>query len=346
MGDKKRINLALQGGGAHGAFTWGVLDVLLQDPDIEIAGISGTSAGAMNGAALKSGLLEGGPEAARANLESLWGQLGAVTEPGLEAWMAGIGPGPGFVSRALENSWPFMAADMAQRMMTPYVYGPFYAHPLRQVADQFHYEKVCDDNGPQLFICATNVRTGKARVFTGSEINTDVLLASACLPTMFQAVEIDDAKTGRREAFWDGGYTGNPALWPLYRPDLPSDVVIVNINPLERNTLPVTPQQIANRVNEISFNASMMSELRAVGFVRRLIEQGVLERGQFREVNVHMIADDKLMNELTVATKSTPVPYVMARMKAAGQAAAQGFLDAHKDDLNKRGTVDLAETYG
>ncbi|PSL17172.1 patatin-like phospholipase family protein [Shimia abyssi] len=350
MAEVKRINLALQGGGAHGAFTWGVLDVLLQDPDLEIAGISGTSAGAMNGAALKAGMLEGGREGAREMLTWLWEQLGAVTAPGFEAWMTGVAPGLGLgagsVSRAIEHSLPFMAADMVQRMTTPYLYGPFYAHPLRKVAEQFHYDKVCDDRGPKLFICATNVRTGKARVFSGMEIDTDVLLASACLPTLFQAVEIDDARTGRRDAFWDGGYTGNPALWPLFERELPEDVVIVNINPLEREELPVTPQQIANRVNEISFNASLMSELRAIGFVRRLIDQGVMERGAMREVNVHMIADDDFMNELSVATKTTPVPLVLAQLKAAGQAAADRFLGAHRGDLNVRGTVSLSSTYG
>ena len=346
MVEKKRINLALQGGGAHGAFTWGVLDVLLQDPGIEIAAISGTSAGAMNGAALKAGLLEGGPEAARANLDWLWGQLGAVTAPGGEAWLRAFGPGPGVVSRALESSWPFVMADMTQRLMTPYVYGPFYAHPLRRVAEQFHYDKVCDDHGPQLFVCATNVRNGKARVFSGAEISADVLLASACLPTLFQAVEIDDPKTGRREAFWDGGYTGNPALWPFFRPGLPEDVVIVNINPLERETLPVTPQQIANRVNEISFNAALNSELRAIGFVQRLIAEGRLSREEKRDVKVHMIADDGLMNDLSVATKTTPVPYVLAELKAAGQAAALAFLETHRADLDVRGSVDLAEMYG
>ncbi len=342
----KRINLALQGGGAHGAFTWGVLDVLLQDPGIEIAGISGTSAGAMNAAALKAGLLEGGRQGARANLDWLWGQLGAVTAPGLAEWMAGIGPGAGAVSRMLEHSWPFQVADMAQRMTTPYVYGPFYAHPLRQVAEQFRYDRVCGDAGPGLFICATNVRSGKARVFSGQEISADVLLASACLPTMFQAVEIDDPQTGAREAFWDGGYTGNPALWPLFDRELPEDVVIVNINPLRREALPVTPQQIANRVNEISFNAALMSELRAIAFVRRLIAQGTLSRNDMREVNVHMIADDALMAGLSVATKATPIAYVMAELKAAGQAAARKFLTAHRDDLGVRGSVDLEATFG
>ncbi|TCL09369.1 NTE family protein [Shimia isoporae] len=339
----KRINLALQGGGAHGAFTWGVLDVLLQDEDIEIAGVTGTSAGALNAAALKAGLLEGGRDGARSNLDWLWQQMGAQDVPGLSAWLAAVPPD--MVSQTLEYSWPFMAADYWLRMTSPYAMGPFYAHPLRDLVDQFSFDQVCADDGPKLFICATNVRSGKARVFSGAEISTDVLLASACLPTLFQAVEIDDPKTGEREAYWDGGYTGNPSLWPLFDRKLPDDVVIVNINPLRREDIPKTPQQITNRINEISFNAALLSELRAVAFVQRLIAQGALKREEKREVKVHMIADDAFMTRLSVATKSWPVPSVLGQLKEAGQNAAKDFLVAHKDDLNVTGTVDLAAMY-
>ncbi|CUH53770.1 patatin-like phospholipase family protein [Shimia sp. R11_0] len=340
----KRINLALQGGGAHGAFTWGVLDVLLQDEDIEIAGITGTSAGAMNGAALKAGMLRDGRQGARDSLRWFWEQMGAHQMPGMDLWFAAVPPGA--VSRAMDYSWPFMAADMLQRMTSPYAMGPFYEHPLRDIVDQLSFDLVCAEAGPELFVCATNVRSGKARVFSGQEISTEALLASACLPTLFKAVEIADPETGKTEAYWDGGYTGNPSLWPLYKRDLPEDVVIININPLRRETLPVTPQQIGNRINEISFNASLMSELRAVAFVQRLIDQGALTREEKREVKVHMIADDDLMTRLSVATKSWPVTSVLLHLKEAGEAAAKQFLSAHKADLNVQGTVDLAAMYG
>jgi NTE family protein len=224
--------------------------------------------------------------------------------------------------------------------------GPLYEHPLRDIVDQLSFDQVCAEDGPKLFVCATNVRSGKAQVFEGREISTDALLASACLPNLFKAVDVFDETTGKTEAFWDGGYTGNPSLWPLYRRDLPEDAVIVNINPLRRDTLPVTPQQISNRINEISFNSSLLSELRAVAFVQRLIEQGALSRKEKREVKVHMIADDALMTRLSVATKSWPVTSVLHHLKEAGQAAAKSFLSAHKADLNERGTVDLAEMYG
>lgn len=339
-----KINLALQGGGAHGAFTWGVLDVLLQEPDIEISAVSGTSAGALNGAALKAGMLSGGHEGARENLDWLWKKMGAQSGAGFPEWLSSYGPS--FVSKALEYSMPFMMADMASRLMSPYAYGPFYSNPLKSIAQEFRYEKVCSDDGLKLFICATNVRTGKARVFRGAEISTDVLLASACLPTVFQAVEIDDPKTGRRDAFWDGGYTGNPALWPLFDQSLPDDLVIVNINPIEREATPVTPQQIQSRMNEISFNSALLGELRAISFAQRLLKDGAMKPGQMKDVKVHMIADDDLMNDLSATTKMVPIPAILNELKAAGERAAKGFLEQHRAKLGRESSVNLTEIYG
>lgn len=338
----KRINLALQGGGAHGAFTWGVLDRLLDDDDIEIAAISGTSAGALNGAAYKSGWLKGGRDGARANLDWLWSRMGALQETPVTRWLTEFSPTTAAVSAALENSVAYGMADAITRMTSPYALGPFYTNPLTQIAEAFDYDTVCAADGPRLFVGATNVRTGKIRVFTGHDLSTGALLASACLPTLFQAVEIDDPATGKVEAYWDGGYSGNPALFPLFQPDLPADVMIVNINPIIRDDLPRSPNQIQNRINEISFNASLLRELRAIAFVKRLLSQGALTPGTMKDVLVHMISDDALMNDLSVATKIMPNPVLLSRLKAAGRAAADAFLAAHKADLNQRGTVDLA----
>lgn len=340
----KRINLALQGGGAHGAFTWGVLDRLLDDPDIEVAGISGTSAGALNGAAFKAGMVAGGRDTARASLDRLWARMGAAGDMRLAHWFGLVDPVQAV--GALETALPFSPGDLLSQVSSPYYYGPFYRNPLRPVVEAFDFDEVCADAGPHLCVCATSVRTGKIRVFTGEDISTDAILASACLPTLFQAVMLPDPRTGREEAYWDGGYTGNPALYPLFAPDLPDDVVIVNINPLERDEVPRTPQQIQNRIDEISFNSSLLRELRAVAFVRRLIDEGALERGRMKNVLVHMIADDDLMRQLSVTTKMVPLPRILARLKSAGRDAADRFLSAHKDDLGQRGTVDLAEMYG
>lgn len=335
--------MALQGGGAHGAFTWGVLDRILEDEEIEIAAISGTSAGALNGAALKAGMVIGGREGARKNLDWLWEQVIGQQDRRMTDWMRGLDFG--MLARAFEYSPTFAAADIWSRVVSPYSYGPFYSNPLTPIVEKFDFDKVCQDEGPELFICATRVRTGKIRVFSGNDISTDSILASACLPTLFQAVEIDDPQTGRREAYWDGGYTGNPALFPLFAKHLPDDIVIININPLEREDLPVSAQQIQNRINEISFNSSLLRELRAISFVQRLLNDGTLNREDKSQVLVHMIADDALMNELSVATKLLPNPFFLDKLKQAGRAAAETFLKECKSDLNVRSSVDLTSTY-
>lgn len=343
---KKRINLALQGGGAHGAFTWGVLDRLLEEDDLEIAAISGTSAGAMNGAALKSGWIEGGAEGARAKLDWLWGKLGAVHDMRMTTWLVGLMPDPtDLMHQALEYSLPFSFAETVSRMASPYAFGPFYQNPLRGIAEAFEYEKVCAREGPCLFVGATNVRTGRIRVFSGEEMSADVLLASTCLPTLFQAVEIEDAE-GRKEAFWDGGYTGNPALFPLFGKEFPDDILIVNINPLERAEVPVTPQEIQNRINEISFNSSLLRELRGISYAQQMRKAWDSNADGMKNINIHMIADDVLMNELSVTTKLVPSPFLLIRLKQAGREAAEAFLAAHKGDLNKRSSVDLDEMFG
>lgn len=322
----KRINLALQGGGAHGAFTWGVLCRLLQDEDIEIAAISGTSAGALNAAALKSGWVADGRAGAIENLNWLWAQIGAITDPLFSPWMAAATPTAALWAKAMEYSPAYAAFDMTTRMMSPYVYGPALQNPLARIVEKFHYDAVCATDGPDLHICTTNVRSGKIRVFTGEEVMPDVIMASACLPSLFQAVEFEDPKTGKVEAFWDGGYTGNPALFPLFVSDLPDDILIVNINPLHREDLPRDSQSIQNRINEISFNSSLLRELRAIEFVQRLLADGSIKRGTMKNVLVHMIADDDLMNDLNVATKTIPSPVILARLKQAGEAAADAFL--------------------
>ena len=342
---KKRINLAIQGGGAHGAFTWGVLDRLLMEEDLEIAAISGTSAGALNGAAVKAGMIEDGHAGARARLDWLWGEVGARPEFHLGQWMWPFSLAT--FSRALEMSPMFLAADTWSRMVSPYSYGSLYQNPLEPIVRQFNFDNVCNEagEGPCLFVCATKVRDGKVRVFKDSEISTDVILASACLPTIFQAVSIKDKETGTTDDYWDGGYTGNPALFPLFGGGLPEDILIININPLERYDTPRSAQDIQNRINEISFNSSLLRELRAIEFVQRLLDTGALKKGEMNRVLVHMIADDGLMNELSVATKLVPTPYTLARLKEAGQRAADGLIRAHWDDLNKRATVDLVRMF-
>ncbi|MBE3638492.1 patatin-like phospholipase family protein [Mangrovicoccus algicola] len=346
----RRINLALQGGGAHGAFTWGALVRLLEEETIEIASISGTSAGALNGAALKAGL--SCPEAADPRqkaietLNWLWTRIGAVQDLRLTAWINVFGPVMGIMRDAYFASPAYLAAEAASGFVSPYMYGPAYRNPLEDIVGQLVFDDVCATaRGPDFFVCTTRVRDGKSRIFTGAEISVEAILASACLPTIFQAVEIHDPKTGRDEIFYDGGYTGNPALYPMFAPHLPDDIVVININPLERDQLPVTPQDIANRVNEISFNSSLLRELRAITFVKRLLATGRIPEGSMRDVNIHMIADDRLMTSLSVSTKLVPSPYLLGRLHKAGYAAADAFLGDHGDKIGHDSSVDIATMF-
>ncbi|WCR09434.1 patatin-like phospholipase family protein [Paracoccus stylophorae] len=346
---EKHINLALQGGGAHGAFAWGVLDRLLQEDWLHLAAISGTSAGALNAAAVKGGLsCHSGPagrRAAQRNLEYLWNEVCQLSDNRLVRWMHSLMPMPRGMHRLTEMFSPAAWLDGLSRIFSPYDYGPFYVNPLGPVLRELPYPDFGNDRGPELFVTATNVRTGRIRVFTRKAVTTDAVLASACLPTLFRAVEIQDTDTGQLEAFWDGGFTGNPALFPLYRQELPRDIVIVNINPLMRDGVPRTPVEISDRVNEVSFNSSLMAELRAINFVKRLhAEQRLTSRGMKNPL-IHMILDDTLMNDLNARSKMMPAPGLMARMKEAGQVSADTFLNDHADALNVQDTVDLSELF-
>lgn len=341
-----RINLALQGGGAHGAFTWGVLDCLLEDEDIEIAALSGTSAGALNGAAYKAGMLSGGRQGAKDSLDQLWAQVGRLDEARLTDWMFPGLPMMAAMADAVAEMSPFSPHGIMAQLVSPYAWGPAWQNPLEDVVRRLDFTRVCADDGPKLFVGATNVRTGKIRIFSGDDIGPEALMASACLPTAFQAVEMIDPKTGKKESYWDGGYAGNPALFPFFVKDLPDDVVIVSINPMRRDEVPKSPIEIQNRINEISFNAALLGELRAIEFVKKLIRQGRLERGSMKEILVHFIADEDLMNDLSATSKMFPTATLLYRLKAAGRAAAATFLQSHRGDIGKRASIDMTGLFG
>jgi NTE family protein len=343
------INLALQGGGAHGAFTWGVLDRLLEESDIEIDGLTATSAGAMNAAAVKRGWVMAGRDGAREWLERFWLKLTGLDGPCSEAmidWLRAVSPSPALTARLLEFSPAVVTADAITRVLSPYQFNPGNYHPLRAVVEEMlDHDGFGSARGPKLFINATNVRDGKPRVFVGDEITADAILASACLPTLYQAIEIDDPRTGRREAYWDGGYTGNPALYPLFYRTRTADIVIVHINPLYRDELPRTSSEIATRINEISFNASLLRELRNIDFVNRLIDRGIIAPDTMRYNRVHSVSDDKLMNMLGIVTKMTISRTLLLQLKDAGRAAMEDFLAKHRDKLGRRSSLDLRAVF-
>lgn len=345
----KVVNLALQGGGAHGAFTWGALDRILEEEAIEIEGISGTSAGAMNAGALKSGMVAGGREGARASLEAFWMSIvggDCALPPLLLDWMAEIAPSPAMTARALETSPAGLMAEAFTRALSPYQFNPFNYHPMRAaVTKMLDYDRVCAGVWPRLFVCATNVRSGKIKVFSGDEITPDAILASACLPTLFQAIEIEDQATGVVEAYWDGGYMGNPPLYPLFYETRSSDVIIVHINPMRREELPRTSTEILNRINEISFNSSLLQALRSVEFVHRLIQEGRVSGEAMKDVHIHSVQDDALMRQLGVASKITPNRALLLQLKEAGRQAMDRFLSDHWDCIGVRSSVDLRGTF-
>lgn len=344
----KRINLALQGGGAHGAFAWGVLDRLLEEDEIEIAAISGTSAGALNGAALKAGLSIGGVEgrrAARENLDYIWSQVGEASDNLCVRWIYSVFPAPRQVKRWTELFSPNAWLDQVTRLVSPYDLGPFYSNPLSAILREIPHPKLDRPEGPELYVSATNVRTGRIRVFRGAEISVDAVLASACLPTIYRAIEIHDPATGQTEAYWDGGYSGNPALFPLYRAALPRDVVIVAINPMTRDELPRSPVAIQERINEISFNTALMGELRAIKFVKTLYAEDRMSGRLMKNVLIHMIKDEKLMNALGASTKMMPGPGLLAQMRAAGRVAADAWIADGLDCVGERDSYDLSQLF-
>ncbi len=328
----KTVNLALQGGGAHGAFTWGVLDRLLEEPGLAYEGISATSAGAMNAAVFAYGLTVGGREGARKALTSYWRRIShaAMTSPLQPSFLDRI-----MKDHSLRYSPAFQFFDIMTRLMSPYEFNPMNYNPLREVVQQsVDFEALNKPDCPvKLFLSATNVRSGKVKIFEQGELSVESVLASACLPFMFQAVEING------EAYWDGGYMGNPALYPLIYSCKAADIVIVHINPLARNDIPKTATEILNRINEISFNSSLMREMRAISFVTRLIESGHLDEG--KHVFIHGISDDSLMTGLGVASKLNADWDFLTHLRDAGRVRGEEWLTEHFAKVGSELTVDI-----
>jgi NTE family protein len=336
--NRKKVNLALQGGGAYGAFTWGVLDHLLEDGRLEIEGISGASAGAVNAIMLADGLARGGPDEARKRLADFWravslgGNLPELQRKTVDRL---------FSFMPLEDSPVGLWFKAVSRYLSPYDLNPLNINPLKDLIARFvDFEAVRKSSSPQLFISATNVQTGRLRIFPHDKITADVIVASACLPYLFRAVEIDGVP------YWDGGYLGNPSIFPLFRTTTTEDVLLVQINPLMRQTTPTTNQQIMSRVNEITFNSPLMGELRAIEFVSRLIDKGLLPRGvgpgKYRRINMHRVELSVSAKPLDSSSRNNTDYDFFEMLRDNGRRTARRFLDAHFDDIGVRGTVDLA----
>ena len=330
------IDLALQGGGSHGAFTWGVLDRLLEEPWLQIAAASGTSAGAMNAAVLAHGWREGGATGAREALDAYWERVAQA------ALMSPLQRSPldrMFGRWSMGNSPAYLAMDMVTRVFSPYDLNPMGLNPLHGILRQsIDFERL-RESPVKLFITATNVRTGRGRVFRNEEVTPDVLLASACLPTMFQAIEIEG------EHYWDGGYAGNPTITPLVHGSEAVDVVLVQINPVERPELPRSAGDILNRLNEISFNSPLMKELRMIAVLQQVADPGHGEGERWANMRMHRIMTDEL-SHLDASSKLNAEREFLQMLKTEGRRAAEAFLHAHGDDLGQRSSMDLAPYLG
>ena len=335
---EKGICLALQGGGAHGAFTWGVIDALLEDGRLAIEAISGTSAGAMNAVVMTQGFIEAGIDGARRDLETFWRRVSrdgalsplqrSLVDRMLGIWGGGDEP-PGLL-------W----FDMVSRFASPYDFNPLNINPLRDLIEELiDFEKVRACNSVSLFIAATNVRTGKIKVFERPELTADHIMASACLPMVFQAVEIDGAP------YWDGGYMGNPALFPLFYSAASDDVLLVQINPIEREETPRSAREIQNRLTEITFNATLLREMRAIEFVTRLIDEGKLSKDEYKRVLMHRIDADLLMKRVTAASRLSADWSLLQRLADFGRQAARKWLKENYDAVGVRSTLDLRREF-
>jgi NTE family protein len=334
--ETKLLNLALQGGGAHGAFSWGVLDRLLEDPRVEIEAITGASAGAMNAVALAAGFADGDREEARASLRRFW--QGVLDEAGtsalrrtpLEAMLGGWN---------LDASPAYVMFDLITRVASPYDFNPFNLNPLKDlVSSLIDFDRVRKSK-IKVFISATNVETGRAEVWEKKELTADHVMASACLPWLFQAVEIDGVP------YWDGGFTGNPALWPLFENCASDDVVLVQINPIRRNGAPTTARDIINRVNEITFNSSLLRDLRAVDFVTRLIEAGRLEGTGYRRMYMHAIGNEQALSELGASSKFNVEPDFIDMLFDKGREASEAWLRTSFRHVGARSTVNVRKLF-
>lgn len=342
---KKTVNLALQGGGAHGAFCWGILDYILEDGRLSFEGISATSAGAANAVVLAQGLLNNNYEEARTTLHAFWESVSAAGLP-----YSAFKPFPhsnftgahmGSIDKfSLDNSLLYYTFDVMTKVMSPYQFNPFNINPLRQALEKIvNFDEVRSKSNLQLFLCATNIETCKIRIFNNKDISVESVLASACLPYLFQAVEIDG------EYFWDGGFIGNPPIFPIIYNCKAQDVVIVHINPINRKGVPKTVTEILNRVNEISFNSSLMREMRAISFVSRLIDNKTIAADKMKKMFIHSIRSDEEMATHSVSSKMNTDWNFLIYLRDKGRNVAKIWLEENFETLGKNSSIDLDKEF-
>jgi NTE family protein len=335
LAGQKLVNLALQGGGSHGAFTWGVLDRILEDGRLSFDGITATSAGGVNAVVLADGLARGGREGARELLQIFWKKMSEVASSSIIAPSLVDQMNPNF---GLEHSPGYVFVDVLSRILSPYQLNPFDLNPLRDLLNGVvDFERVRTQRVVKLFLCATNVRTCKVKVFAREELAAEHVLASACLPFMMRAPEIDG------EIYWDGGFMGNPAIFPVIYGCEARDVIMVHLTPTERPEMPTNSRAIINRMQEISFNSSLMREMRAIAFVTKMIDEGKL--ADAKRMLIHLIEAEDVIRELSGSSKMNGTWRFLTHLFEIGRERADKWLAANFDRIGVESTVDLVAKY-
>lgn len=333
--ERHKVAFALQGGGSHGAFTWGVLDRLLEDDAIDINGVTGTSAGAMNAVCLADGLLRGGPEEARRRLRQFWEAIGKM--PGLGSFFWPLS-GEIQAQMRIEETPPYLALEAMRRNLTPAEYNPAKFNPLREPLLQLiDFDRLHAEKDFKLVVCATNVLTALRRNFTNEDISVDAVLASACLPDLFPPVEIDG------QYYWDGGFAGNPSMTSLLRRLPKCDFIIVRIDPIIRKSLPRTAREIHDRVTELSFNTTYFLELTVLGALLVLVEEGQLDRDRFTRFNYHCIEASDQLEKIPPSTKLNNSPAFLEYLFNLGRNTADAWYARHGKDIGRQSSIDLTK---
>lgn len=344
----KRINLALQGGGSHGAYTWGAIDRLLEQEDLEIEGISGTSAGALNAAVLAYGMETGGKTRARELLHLFWEKVSHTSQT-FSPFKAT--PIDKMMSPGNLDSNPFyFFFNIMQHVVSPYFFDFFsgfgFNMPLREhnplvniLETVIDFDVLRQTDRIKIFVCASNVLSGKIKIFETHELTPKVLAASACLPYLFKSVEING------EYYWDGGYLGNPAIFPLFYSTNCSDILIIEINPINIPSVPRTPAEIADRVNTLSFNSSLMREMRTINFITNLIRKGFDDNGNLRLTNIHVIEAEHTLSRLGVSSKLNAEWDFIEYLFNTGRRVTGRWLKKNFSRINVESTCDIEECY-
>lgn len=334
---KKKVSLALQGGGSLGAFTWGVLDALLEQPDLEVEGISGTSAGSMNAVAIAQGLIRNGNAGARESLKIFWESLGELALSG----PLQFNPLDKMVKKFDINANPFFhIMNFIGQILSPYQLNPLNIHPMRHfVENLFDFKELSATDICKIFLCATHVFSGKLKIFKTKDICVDSLLASACIPRLFQAIQV------KGEFYWDGGFIGNPAIYPLIYDCETPDIIVIQTSRVHSSTVPTTIREIHNRLGEITQNSCLVREFRSIAFITDLIDKGVIPAGTLKRLHMHLIRDDGFFSNLDYATGFSADPDFLAYLFEKGRRCGERWIQKNYDQIGHKGTAEIEEDF-